>query len=282
MRRRIEPSSGLLRSPQSETRSRRSRRGQSQSAPRRRAAGASGRGSSSTGANRSPCRATRSSATGIPKSLGRRPDRAPPIAAVWTRARRASGAPSRPTRSSCPSRSGGGRRARPPLLLQPLRRHVARDGAPRAAARPRSANAYVCSNVDRRVIGATTWMPSAPLVFTYPGSSTSSSSSRIRCATSIASSKPPSPADRGRRGRSPAGRACRRANTTRSCRCSSSAPSRAPPRGEFDEREVDQPRIRPRADAFVNRRVAIHAGIPFGACFWKNTSPAIPCGSASS
>ena len=28
----------------------------------------------------------------------------------------------------------------------------------------------------------------------------------------------------------------------------------------------------------VNRRVGIHSGIPFGACFWKNTSPLMPCG----
>jgi hypothetical protein len=28
----------------------------------------------------------------------------------------------------------------------------------------------------------------------------------------------------------------------------------------------------------LNRRVGIQAGIPLGACFWKNTSPLIPCG----
>lgn len=47
---------------------------QSQSASRCREAGASGRGSSSTGAKRSPCRAIRSSTPAIPKSLGRSPD----------------------------------------------------------------------------------------------------------------------------------------------------------------------------------------------------------------
>ena len=38
-------------------------------------------------------------------------------------------------------------------------------------------------SVERRAIGTSTWIPSAPLVFTYDASSSPSSAPRIRCAT---------------------------------------------------------------------------------------------------
>ena len=73
----------------------------------------------------------------------------------------------------------------------------------------RSANSYVSSKPCRRAIGTSTWMPSAPLVFTYERRSSSSSAARIRCATRTASGNPSGPSGGSRSKSTKSGRSGR-------------------------------------------------------------------------
>ena len=66
--------------------------------------------------------------------------------------------------------------------------------------------------------------------------------------------------------------ACRRASTTRSCRCSASAPSTAALR--VSRRAGNRPRVAPPSCGRC-RKCALSGsttGMPFGACFWKNAA----------
>ena len=130
------------------------------------------------------------------------------------------------------------------------------------------------------MIGTSTWIPSAPLVFTHESSSSGSSASRTRCATRIAWHE--AVARFGRveveDARSRAGRACRRASTRRSCRCSSSAPSSTTAAGSLTSakstsRESPLPRGQVR-----NCRVGTHDGLALRRLLLRSTRrPSMPC-----
>ena len=114
-----------------------------------------------------------------------------------------------------------------PLLLEPLGRHEPGVAPPRGRATParpaRTPRVRVAAR-DRHEhvdsVGAARLHVRAQL---EPRRALRERGARRE---SPARSRSATPAGRGRRRRSPAGRACRRASTRRSCRCSSSAPSR--------------------------------------------------------
>ena len=186
----------------------------------------------STGSKRSPCSATRCSATCIGKSRGR-------TSSVSSSQRSGvdTGAPGF-------GRTEYDRRDRlavavlavvdehaGALLLQPLGRHLAgmlllepaREAAPRTRTCPRTSSG---ARSGRRR-GSRRSRSSSPTTRARARRAPRARSARRGCR---ARTRRPPPAGRGRRARSRAGRACRRASTTRSCRCSASAPSRAAPR----------------------------------------------------
>src|SRR5262249_45947042 len=240
------------------------------------AAAPRGRASSSTGPNRSPRRSIRSSATSMPKSRGRTSGVS---SSQWSGVE--TGAP------------GFGRTLYTDAIVlpQPFWRWSTRTPSRfffshsvvifpgcRCSGRREacSANAYVCSNEARRAIGARTWMPSAPLVFTYPGNPTSSSSSRMRCATSIASSNPSSGGSRSKRTKSGrCGLSTREYHAFMSMQLFCTMNSTASV--EFTSAKSTS-RAPPSRGCVVYRRVEIQLGRCFGACFWKKTSPSMPCG----
>ena len=119
-------------------------------------------------------------------------------------------------------------------------------------------------------------MPSAPLVFTYEASSSSSSAARIRCATLTASAKSVGASGGSRSKRTKSGRSGLstreyQAFMSMQCICTiQSSASRELTSGKSTSRDP------PSRGHVRNCRVGIHDGIPFGACFWKKRPPASP------
>ena len=167
-----------------------------------------------------------------------------------------------------------------PLLLQPLASSppgMAPLEQPRRRLGERAGVARSRPPRDRR---RATWMPSAPLVFTYAGSPSSSSRPRTRCAT-----------------RDGEGEAAVRRVEVEEDEVRPVGPVDARVPGvHVDAVHLHHPeqrlgaltsgkstsRVSPSRGQVRNRRVGIQSGIPFGACFWKKLPPAIPRGSASS
>ena len=161
------------------------------------------------------------------------------------------------------------------LLLQPLGRHLAGmlglEPRARAARRTRT---------SRRSVRAGRSAPARGCRRRRSSSRTSEvellerRADEVRDADRRARSRPAPPAGRGRRRRSPAARACRRAST--SVHVDAVHLHHPEQRlARVDEREVDEPR-RPRARQVRNCRVGIQSGMPFGACFWKKQPPGSP------
>ena len=162
------------------------------------------------------------------------------------------------------------------LLLQPLRRDEARDVALRAAATPpprtrtsrrtsRDAGSERAHGCRRRRSSSRTRAARSPRAAGARGAQPRSPARSRRAPR----------AGRGRRRRSRGGRglSTREYHGFMSMQCICTIQSSAS--GEFTSGKSTS-RAPPSRGCVVNRRVGIQDGMPFGACFWKNPSPAIP------
>ena len=119
-------------------------------------------------------------------------------------------------------------------------------------------------------------MPSAPLVFTYEASPSSSSASRIRCATRTAIGNPSAESGGSRSNRTKSGRSglsTREYQAFMSMQCICTIQRSASTELTSGKSTSREP---PSRGPGLNCLVGIQAGMPFGACFWKNAPPASP------
>ena len=132
---------------------------------------------------------------------------------------------------------------------------------------------------ERRAIGTSTWIPSAPLVFTYERSSSALErfADEVRDADRLHEAVP-------RLGRveveddvvGPVGLVDARVPGVHVDAVHLHHPDERG--GLVDEREVDEPRLALARGQVRNCRVGIQSGLPFGACLWKYAWPRMPYG----